>query len=317
MITNQFPPEMLPTREIQLMKALSACAGVCYDFNLTQNKIIGTPVQILDGTTYNILESFELPANCSYTTFIDQWGSKLPTKAKQKYDHFFSIEHLLECYRNDEHQVSHKYWTKDVLGNPMLAEQNIFLYEDITSGDVLGLTYVKDLKTIDTLLYKSQHDDLTGLLSRGAFEAFAIDIIENKAVMDSALMLIDLDYFKTINDTYGHAKGDQALKLVSKLLCEHFRSTDHVARIGGDEFAVLFAKLHANNAQRIIQTIDNINFSLKDNEIDVPFTLSAGLAFFHPGDRFLDLYERADKALYYKKEQGRGGCSIESEIPSE
>ena len=151
MLKNVFAPEMLPIREVQLMRALSSCAGVYYDINISKNAIIGTPVQVIDDVEYSVLEAAGLSQDCLYTEFIEYWGQKLEPEEQGDFSEFFSVENLLKCYGEGKRSLVYTYWTQDVLGNPMLAEQSILLYEDSTTHDILGLTYVKDMKTMQEL----------------------------------------------------------------------------------------------------------------------------------------------------------------------
>ncbi len=156
MIEHIFGPEMLLEHETQLITALSACAGAYYEFNVTKNIILGTPIQVIDGVEYSIHEQVGLPPHCPYTDVINYWGEKLEPEEQEAYFSFFDRKHLTECFERGERQIKHVYWTKDVLGNPMLAEQNILLYEDVTNGDLLGLTYVKDLKPMSELAQREK-----------------------------------------------------------------------------------------------------------------------------------------------------------------
>ena len=151
MLKNVFAPEMLPVREVQLMRALSSCAGVYYDINVSKNALIGTPVQVIDDVEYSVLEAAGLSEDCLYTEFIEFWGKQLEPEKQEDFKTFFSVENLLQCYGEGQRSLIYTYWTKDVLGNPMLAEQSILLYEDSTTRDILGLTYVKNIKNIQEL----------------------------------------------------------------------------------------------------------------------------------------------------------------------
>lgn len=130
---------------------------------------------------------------------------------------------------------------------------------------------------------------------------------------DFALILVDVDNFKSVNDTYGHAVGDAILKRVSKLLAEGFRSIDHVCRIGGDEFAVVMMDVTGDLGYTIEDKIGEINKQLAAQEENVPaVSLSVGAEFMdreNPGE---SLFKDADRALYYVKEHGRNGCRIYS-----
>ena len=159
--------------------------------------------------------------------------------------------------------------------------------------------------------HQAEHDPMTGVLNRGAFDQI-LKLME-KDKRDFALILVDVDNFKSVNDTYGHAVGDVILKRVSKLLSEGFRVIDHVCRIGGDEFAVVMMDVTGNLGYTIEDKIGEINNQLAIHEENVPaVSLSVGAAFMdreNPGE---SLFKDADLALYYVKEHGRNGCHIYS-----
>lgn len=126
-----------------------------------------------------------------------------------------------------------------------------------------------------------------------------------------ALILIDVDTFKSINDTYGHAVGDVILKKVADLLTVTFRSIDHICRIGGDEFAIIMVDMNTDLNYTISDKINEINRQLaisKDGEPTV--SISVGIALSdreNPGD---DIFRDVDKALYQTKEKGRKGYTF-------
>ena len=159
--------------------------------------------------------------------------------------------------------------------------------------------------------HQVEHDPMTGVLNRRAFDQI-LKLME-KDERNFALILVDVDNFKSVNDTYGHALGDVILKRVSKLLAEGFRSIDHVCRIGGDEFAVVMMDVTGDLGYTIEDKISEINNQLATPEEDIPaVSLSVGAAFMdreNPGE---SLFKDADKALYYVKEHGRKGCRIYS-----
>ncbi len=96
--------------------------------------------------------------------------------------------------------------------------------------------YAENQEAQALIRHKAEHDPLTDLLNRGSFEKL-LRLYEEDAAF--ALIIVDVDFFKGVNDTYGHAVGDDILKTVAELLRTAFRSVDHVCRIGGDEFAVI------------------------------------------------------------------------------
>jgi diguanylate cyclase (GGDEF)-like protein len=162
-----------------------------------------------------------------------------------------------------------------------------------------------------TLLKKAEYDALTGLLNRHAFEE--ICNLSYEKHLQIALLLIDMDNFKFINDNYGHAGGDVALQELSRILVETFRTDDYVARIGGDEFVVILPNCSSGAANIIKQKILNVNeklLNIKDNI--KPVSVSVGVAFSDEGFTE-DLFKKADKALYIVKEKGKRGCEIYEE----
>lgn len=159
--------------------------------------------------------------------------------------------------------------------------------------------------SISHLNFKASHDELTGVYNRAGYE-----IIKNSVdITTTAMMIIDADKFKHINDTYGHEMGDKVLKRVANTLKNSFRSDDYICRIGGDEFLVFMVHLVGDPRVLIESKINTINQQLSEPEQGVPpITLSAGVSFT---DIVMDpdvMFQRADAALYHVKENGRNGC---------
>jgi diguanylate cyclase len=123
------------------------------------------------------------------------------------------------------------------------------------------------------------------------------------------LMLIDVDHFKRINDTFGHTAGDEALSSIAIALKECVRPTDFVGRLGGDEFVVMFDGLKEVDARavgdRIRAAIELYDFSINGKGQSTVATLSMGLAIVRPADTAETIYKRSDAALYRAKELGR------------
>ena len=158
----------------------------------------------------------------------------------------------------------------------------------------------------EILSYEATHDEMTSLYNRKFFEMKR----EELSGEDTALMFVDVDHFKSINDTYGHETGDKVLQKVSGILASSFRSEDFVCRIGGDEFAVLMVQMHPNLRHVIEGKIANVNNLLKNSGDDgLPdVTVSIGVAFGGEGTDANtpdELFNNADKALYKAKEAGR------------
>jgi diguanylate cyclase (GGDEF)-like protein len=140
--------------------------------------------------------------------------------------------------------------------------------------------------------------------------------------LNAAVLFIDLDNFKVINDSKGHAVGDKLLIEASKRLCEAVREFDTVARLGGDEFVVLLTELDGNNKKAFNQALiigNKILSSLADRYVieDLTLTCSAsiGIAVFNGFDTTDDILKHADMAMYQAKRKGRNSiCFFDLEL---
>ena len=149
-------------------------------------------------------------------------------------------------------------------------------------------------------------DDLTGLNTRGTAEALIASLLSEKKRKTALFILADMDDLKTVNDTYGHAEGDEALRRISDLLSSHFARKNAVtARLGGDEFLVFIPD--PGNSEEQISLLDSFFVKLSRIRIgpgkNIPSRCSLGCVLSQPdsGDTFRDLYIRADQALYHVK----------------
>ena len=139
-------------KKIRIMEhALSASAGVYYNINISKNLVPGTMYQVIDDVEYSINEAIGFPNDCKYWDVIEYWGNQLKEELQPAYFAFFDIDHLKKCFDNGEDHINHRYWTKDSLGNPMLAEQHVVMYRDLSNNDLLAITYVLDHTKIDDL----------------------------------------------------------------------------------------------------------------------------------------------------------------------
>ena len=162
------------------------------------------------------------------------------------------------------------------------------------------------------------NDALTGLFNRRGFD-LELERLAAKAARGArlALILIDIDLFKNVNDTYGHPFGDAVIAGVGRFIAEAVGAVGVVARYGGEEYAVLLPNrtLEAAHelAQRIREKVERGKIKRrKDDEAVGGITISAGVAAWRKGDSAAQLVERADAALYAAKHAGRNRVQLES-----
>jgi len=163
----------------------------------------------------------------------------------------------------------------------------------------------------DELYNRATNDALTGVLNRGSL----YDRLQRMSSEDGPLscVMLDIDHFKKINDTYGHATGDEVLRHVAKVLMASCRQVDAVGRYGGEEFVVAMSgtplSVAKTVAERIRKAIAGSPVMTDKGEIVV--TASLGVALYSRRTGIDDVVDRADKALYHSKQTGRNRVSFE------
>lgn len=172
---------------------------------------------------------------------------------------------------------------------------------------------LRSMEQEEELLQLATHDALTGIHNLRYFNEVLERMLDPKGDQEPfAFAIVDLDYFKPINDELGHAAGDAALITFAALLRSELRPSDVLARVGGDEFAILFPALSAADASTIVGRIyDRLRRTPFTYERNVrPFSASVGLTDYTAGDTHELLKHRADEALYEAKRSGRGRVVI-------
>lgn len=238
-------------------------------------------------------------------------------------DGFKLIDHILsgELGNNSEHskliqRTDASTVSVTLVGAPILHAGKV-------SGAVLVLhDMTRERQYIANLSWQATHDALTGLANRREFEYRLELVLQNLARQQGrhALMFLDLDQFKLVNDTCGHAAGDELLRHICTLLQSGLREGDTLARLGGDEFGILLENCPADMAEKIAeglrQTVQSLHFAWKGR----PFlnTISIGLVHIHHAPVTLEGSLRAaDMACYMAKEKGRNRVQVYHEDDSE
>jgi len=167
-----------------------------------------------------------------------------------------------------------------------------------------------NLRRRKQLTYDATHDKLTTLYNRRGFDA----LLDELDLSDAALLIVDLDNFKGINDAYGHDAGDRVLIHVADTLIEYFGDEGYVCRLGGDEFAVIMENATPSMQNYLTAKIHAINEKLKSPEDDIPaVTISVGVSFCNGHMDVKDLLKSADTSLYDVKEHGKSDVHFSTE----
>lgn len=174
-----------------------------------------------------------------------------------------------------------------------------------------------------SLRAKAMTDALTGLVNRWGLEKLLLQEIGQAKETGKALSIImaDIDHFKVINDTYGHLVGDNVIKMLSATLTDFVKGRDLVIRYGGEEFLIVLPDTPLAGAvtlsRKMQSFLENMKWKQKESGKTLgKVTLSFGVATYRPDESTEDVIQRADKALYYSKQNGRNRVTAENELPS-
>ncbi len=183
-------------------------------------------------------------------------------------------------------------------------------------GNMIGAVMVfhdisKESRLFRQLSYQASHDALTGLINRREFENCLVAALENSQENPShthALLYIDLDQFKVVNDTFGHTAGDELLRQVTEIIQSNIRSTDTLARLGGDEFGILLERCSDDRAMEVAEAIrcaiEDFRFNWQDAYTNVRCSIGMYMVT-HGSPDAAGVMSSADVACYSAKDMGR------------
>lgn len=242
-----------------------------------------------------------------------------------------ALSHTPRILRSDQHdnKFYQELWKTILTGNTFRAriinkkKNGDLYYEQKTitplrdeEDNIIGFVSSGKDVTLEMMMQQeieniAATDKLTGIYNRHKFEELFVLEAErsHRFSLPLSLIFIDIDNFKSINDTYGHDIGDEILKELASVLQENIRKLDILARWGGEEFIVLTPNTNHDNvqifAEKLRLTIENHRFDEFKN-----ITISLGISTLKETDTFTELFKRADQGLYFAKEHGRNQVGI-------
>lgn len=223
-----------------------------------------------------------------------------------------------------ESEVPGGKWEWAVVRNTEAATEDVFLMLEILGlvfSMILGITMYSFLRERSKLKMQAMYDSLTGLANRRLLNNRLEQVIMQSKRFNRqlAVMYIDLDHFKKLNDTYGHAFGDSFLKVFAEKLTSSVRKADTLSRIGGDEFVIILEEIQ--DKQSAILVCQNVMKAFAKpilvGNTPISVSLSIGVAIYDPmsDDTIEDLMKKADIALYQVKDNDRNGFKLYGETP--
>lgn len=209
------------------------------------------------------------------------------------------------------------HFRKEEAAVPSITEQLAQLVKKVES---IESESQKTKELLEEERHKATHDSLTQLPNREAYNERVYHELQRHKRYGRPLCLAvcDIDFFKRINDNYGHLAGDKVLKFIAQVISKRLREVDFIARYGGEEFVILLPETDADQAftflDKIRHVISETPFRFKDNPVQI--TISFGIVNFESNDTVESAFAKADKALYKAKDLGRNQCVITEAEPA-
>lgn len=277
-----------------------------YELDITHNQAAGD-------ATEEYFESLGVPKGASYNESLRIIADKqIKEEYRQGYIDTFSREHVLEVYRQGTENLRYDFMmsTNGVDYYWMRINAHIFTWKEDDS--VRMMIYRQNIdaeKRREQFMFeKMQQDSLTGLYNKAATQEYICTLL-SKTFGHGAFFILDIDDFKQVNDSFGHAAGDNILIEFAHTIKEQFRDGDVVGRIGGDEFVAFMPVKEMADARKKARELSNSLCLAVDTDAGTcSITASIGVSVSPEAGRdFETLYKNADAALYETKKRGKRG----------
>lgn len=300
-------------REQQYKEIFTKDAEFFTEADLTENRFISEE-SLKQFTRYHG------QADTSYDAMLELLLETVSGEDMQRCRSMLLRKKLLEWYENGEREVKFDFLSEKAnTGTFEWYTSTMFLVKNSEDSHVYASWQIKNVQREKQRMHNmerlAERDNLTGLYNRSMLER-SMDMTLasfNRMNKMSAFFMIDIDNFKTVNDTFGHDVGDSVLKAIANMLIKIFRREDIVARLGGDEFAIFIPRATSKEwvCKRAQEICDNSYIELENQGRGIHVSCSVGIVFGgENGVSFKALYPKADKALYQAKKNGKNCFEI-------
>lgn len=301
-VTEEKENEVSLFLEKQYCEALQTDNIYTYEINLSKN-------------TINLLNKSSKKKNYDklFEYFIKH---KIHSEDIQNVRESFSRKNMLLSYFNGINEFKADYRIKDNKGKYIWTECCIRVIKKISTDEIKGILLIKDISNIKELKEMSEKDPLTSLYNRRAIKKHIDNFLENSKEDKSsshAFIILDLDNFKTLNDTLGHVMGDIALQELSLKLIERFKDQSIIGRLGGDEFIVFLKNISSREelSKTLKKVLNDFTITYSHSDLSVAISVSIGVAVFpQDGTTFQELYKKSDIALYNIKNTSKNSFAF-------
>ena len=327
------------TDELDALKKLSLNLTSSLDLPTVLDAVVTEAMRLVDNARTAHIFLYNTDGHLEFGAALSSDGTRnqpvaMPRKEGLTYLVAQSgVQQIIQDMKNHPlYQGSPDTWQGSIIGIPLKFNDNVVgvmnLSKSVPSGftsselRLLGLladqaaVAISNASLHQLVSVRAYTDTVTGIPNRRALDEHLEQEVYNarRNGYPFAVIMMDLDGFKVVNDTYGHAIGDQVLRLVSNYLATVLRSTDFLVRYGGDEFTLILSKTDSSAArlvmEKVLEKIQNFSFVAPD-KTKIKLGLSAGIAFYPVHARTpADLLHASDDALYQAKKQNRGSYMV-------
>jgi len=308
-----------PMESEELIKTIDGVTELVVDaFNVEQNRFKGflhqLTNQLQDVDVYLRLSSDNSKQSSDESMRLEDGIQDNINQIKNHLDKSKTIEELTSKISQNLDGIGDrikKFRDKERIREQELEKKINGLKEKLEESEQ-GAQEIKALLSFQK--YKVNHDSLTGLPNRESYDEHIQEAFDRwqRSEKEFSLAVCDIDHFKKINDTFGHLAGDKVLKKVAEIFKKNLRKVDFIARIGGEEFVILFEQTSSKTAESILEKlrklIENCQFYYREQKVDV--TVSFGLSTINKDEDIETLFVRADNAMYKAKNAGRNTVEV-------
>jgi len=305
---------LIPTLEAVrdlVMEAYLAANQAFANYLKNVNQELAEIYGLLGGAVKNNQQ--ELAASRKLQDDVMREMSDLETSANSATD-INQLKDRVKSQIGNIRQAIDQYQSSDI-NQHQLAQQLATLGEKIK---LMESEAEQNRSSLEKHRHKALHDPLTELPNREAYNERAVAEVQRwqRYQRPLTMAIFDIDYFKKINDNFGHQAGDRVIKVIGRSIAKRLREVDFFCRYGGEEFVAFMPETDADSAlvvlEKLREAIAKAAFNYKNQPMSI--SISIGLTEFKAGDDLATAFERADKALYRAKANGRNRCELIRDI---
>lgn len=305
---------LIPTLEAVrdlVMEAYLAANQAFANYLKNVNQELAEIYGLLGGAVKNNQQ--ELAASRKLQDDVMREMSDLETSANSATD-INQLKDRVKSQIGNIRQAIDQYQSSDI-NQHQLAQQLATLGEKIK---LMETEAEQNRSSLEKHRHKALHDPLTELPNREAYNERAVAEVQRwqRYQRPLTIAIFDIDYFKKINDNFGHQAGDRVIKVIGRSIAKRLREVDFFCRYGGEEFVAFMPETDADSAlvvlEKLREAIARAAFNYKNQPMSI--SISIGLTEFKAGDDLASAFERADKALYRAKANGRNRCELIRDI---